>query len=64
MKGAIYYEAMAMVILSHVMLFSHVQISSFRAKAHLVFYIINENSCHKQVGEIREPSFTDLSLSK
>ena len=32
MKGAIYYEAIATVI------FSHVKISSFRAKAHLVFH--------------------------
>ena len=31
-KGAIYYEAIATVI------FSHVKISSFRAKAHLVFH--------------------------
>ena len=30
LKGAVYYEAIAMVI------FSHVKISSFRAKAHLV----------------------------
>ena len=32
MKGAIYYEAIATVI------FSHMKISSFRAKAHLVFH--------------------------
>ena len=32
MKGAIYYVAIATVI------FSHVKISSFRAKAHLVFH--------------------------
>ena len=32
MKGAIYYVAIAKVI------FSHVKISSFRAKAHLVFH--------------------------
>ena len=32
LKGAVYYEAIAMVI------FSHVKISSFRAKAHLVFH--------------------------
>ena len=42
MKGAIYYEAIAMVIFSHmkitIMLFSHVKVSSFRAKARLVFH--------------------------
>ena len=42
LKGAVYYEAIATVTFSHVkitiMLFSHVQISSFRAKAHLVFH--------------------------
>ena len=32
LKGAVYYEAIAMGI------FSHVKISSFRAKAHLVFH--------------------------
>ena len=32
LKGVVYYEAIAMVI------FSHVKISSFRAKAHLVFH--------------------------
>ena len=32
LKGAIYYEAIATVI------FSHVKISSFRVKAHLVFH--------------------------
>ena len=32
LKGAVHYEAIAMVI------FSHVKISSFRAKAHLVFH--------------------------
>ena len=32
MKGAIYYETIATVT------FSHVKISSFRAKAHLVFH--------------------------
>ena len=32
MKGAIYYVAIAKVI------FSHVKITSFRAKAHLVFH--------------------------
>ena len=32
LKGAVYYEAIATVI------FSHVKISSFRAKAHLVFH--------------------------
>ena len=45
LKGAVYYEAIAMVIFSHVkitcednMLFSHVKRSSCRAKAHLVFH--------------------------
>ena len=42
LKGAVYYEATAKVIFSHVkitiMLFSHVKISSFHAKAHLVFH--------------------------
>ena len=40
-KGAIYYVVIATVIFSHVqitLLFSHVKISSFRAKAHLVFH--------------------------
>ena len=32
MKGAIYYVAIAKVI------FSHVKVSGFRAKAHLVFH--------------------------
>ena len=32
LKGVVYYEAIATVI------FSHVKISSFRAKAHLVFH--------------------------
>ena len=32
LKGAVCYEAIAMVV------FSHVKISSFRAKAHLVFH--------------------------
>ena len=32
LNGAVYYEAIAMVI------FSHVKISSFRAKANLVFH--------------------------
>jgi len=32
LKSAVYYEAIAMV------LFSHVKISSFRVKAHLVFH--------------------------
>ena len=32
LKGAVYYEAIAMVI------FSHVKISSFGTKAHLVFH--------------------------
>ena len=32
LKGAVYYEAIAMVI------FSHVKMSSFRTKAHLVFH--------------------------
>ena len=32
LKGAVYYEAIVTVI------FSHVKISSFRAKAHLVFH--------------------------
>ena len=41
-KGAIYYVAMAKVILSLCednMLLSHVKIASFRAKAHLVFHL-------------------------
>ena len=33
-KGAIYYVAIAKVI------FSHVKISSFRVKAHLVFHLV------------------------
>ena len=41
-KGAIYYVAIAMVIFSHVkkdnVLFSHVKISRFCAKSHLVFH--------------------------
>ena len=36
-KGAIYYVAIATVIFSHV-IFSRVEISCFRAKAHLVFH--------------------------
>ena len=32
LKGAVYYEGIEMVI------FSHVKISSFRAKAHLIFH--------------------------
>ena len=40
LKGAVYYEAIAMVIFSRGdnMLFSHVKITSFHAKAHLVFH--------------------------
>ena len=39
-RGAIYSVAIAMVIFSRVkiMLFSHVKISSFRAKSHLLFH--------------------------
>ena len=47
MKGAINYVTIAKVIFSHAkitcednMLFSHVEISSFRAKAYLVFHLV------------------------
>ena len=48
LKGAVYYEAIAMMIFSHCednMLFSHVKISSFRAKTHLVFHWCLCNKC-------------------
>ena len=59
MKGAIYYVAIATVIFSRVkilnMLFSHVKISSFRAKAHLVFHWCLYNNLECLTFEIFKP---------
>ena len=58
MKGAIYYVAIATVI------FSHVKISSFRAKAHLVFHwcLYNKNSYNCERFEPRSHFKSRLSL--
>ena len=61
MKGAIYYVAIAKMI------FSHVKISSFRAKAHLVFHwcLYNKScfSCETKSGNF-QTQVTSLSNSQ
>ena len=53
MKGAIYYEAIATVI------FSHVKISGFRVKAHLVFHWF----LHDKLRYETEQNIKDVTLN-